>query len=456
MGDPIEHVIVLMLENRSFDQMLGSLQSVFPEVAGIDAANPRSEPDYPDTHERIVQQPIEGREIDPDPMHELENVILQLDSVRGGFVTDYAQSYPRTSLAQRAQVMGYYPLGALPVLHELAQNFAICDHWFSSMPGPTWPNRFFVHSGTSKGHVKMPNGVFDKSWHCYDQPTVFQRLAERGISWKIYHHGLPQSLVLTRQLEYLTHYHEMEAFFADAAGQADTFPQYCFIEPAYSGPDQNDEHPPSDVMAGELLQAQIYNALRQNEDLWNKSLLVFLYDEHGGFYDHVVPPAATPPDAATSEYAFTQYGVRVPALLISPWLDRACIKTIFDHTSVLKYVTEKWGLGPLGQRTATANSFAAELLKRNSARTDTPLRIDESAIPQRIPTASPRVNEHQKALVSFSHSLEEQLVSAGEDLNAVGARAIRVLDGPPSQFAVAKERVARLLGKAAGGAFIAG
>jgi len=420
---------------------------VLPEVDGIDPDNPRNEPDYPDRSHLIAQLPIEGREADPDPMHEHENVMVQLDAALGGFVADYAQSYPHTSLVQREQVMGYYPLGSLPALHELAQHFAVCDHWFSSLPGPTWPNRFFVHSGTSKGHVKMPNGVFDKNWHCYDQPTVYQRLEERGITWKIYHHGMPQSLVMVRQLEYQTHYQSMDAFFADAQGEAERFPEYSFIEPGYSGTEQNDQHPPSDVMAGELLLARVYNALRKNDDLWQSSLLVFLYDEHGGFYDHLIPPAAVPPDDATDEYRFNQYGVRVPALLISPWLDRACIKTVFDHTSLLKYVSDKWDLGPLGNRTPKATSFGPELLKRASLRTDAPAAIEESAIPVPIPTVSKRTNEHQKALVSFSQTLEERLVKTEDDLKAVGDRAIRILGGPESQFAVAKERIERYLDK---------
>ncbi len=183
--------------------------------------------------------------------------------------------------------MGIYPRGFLPVLHTLAENFAICDHWYSSLPGPTWPNRFFIHSGTGNGHVKMPNGVFDKNWHVYDQTTVYDRLCELHISWKIYHHGMPQSLVMLHQLEHALHYHDMQRFFQDAAGPAGDFPQYSFIEPAYSGAEQNDQHPPSDIMQGEFLLAKVYNALRANGELWNSTLFVFLYDEHGGFFDHV-------------------------------------------------------------------------------------------------------------------------------------------------------------------------
>jgi phospholipase C len=164
---------------------------------------------------------------------------------------------------------------------------------------------------------------------------------------------MPQSLVMLHQLDHALQYHDMKTFFDDAAGPSNAFPQYSFIEPAYKGDEQNDQHPPADIMKGELLLGQVYNALRANEGLWNSTLFVFLYDEHGGFYDHVEPPSAIPPDNKTTEYAFDQYGVRVPAILISPWIDKQVISTEFDHTSLFAYLTMKWGLGELGQRTKT-------------------------------------------------------------------------------------------------------
>src|SRR5205809_2504371 len=177
--------------------------------------------------------------------------------------------------------------GELPVLHKLAEHFLICDHWFSSVPGPTWPNRFFVHSGTSLGHVDMPNGFFHPGIHLYDQPTVYQRLSEKGISWKIYFGDVPQSLVLIHQLMHPKGYHHHDRFFEDAAGPEAGFPQYSFIEPYYFGAKQSDQHPPTDVRHGEALIASVYNAIRSNDQLWNSTLFVLLYDEHGGFYDHV-------------------------------------------------------------------------------------------------------------------------------------------------------------------------
>src|SRR5580698_10219743 len=351
MADPIEHIVVLMMENSSFDRMLGAI----PGVDGVDQATPETNPDFPGGLP-VTQQATVARNIADDPEHDLDDVIDQIAGSCKGFVRDFAQHYPQTKTADRAEIMAYYDRGTLPVLQTLAESFAICDRWFSSLPGPTWPNRFFVHSGTSLGHVKMPNGVFEPNLHLYDQATVYQRLSEKNIDWAIYYGDFPQSLVMTEQTLHLDRYHRMDQFFQDANGPEGGFPQYAFIEPSYFGAAQNDQHPPSDVFAGEALIATVYNALFQNAELWQKTLLVVLYDEHGGFYDHVEPPAALPPDDHTSEYAFDQYGVRVPAILISPWIDKQVIHDVYDHTSLLKYATEKWKLGALGNRVAAAKS----------------------------------------------------------------------------------------------------
>jgi phospholipase C len=128
------------------------------------------------------------------------------------------------------------------------------------------------------------------------------------------------------------------------------YPQYSFIEPCYRGATENDQHPPADVMNGEALIAGVYNGLRGNDALWKSTLLILVYDEHGGFFDHVPPPPAVPPDDKTSEYAFNQYGIRVPAILISPWIPAGKLSTPFDHTSILKYVIDKWALRGLTER----------------------------------------------------------------------------------------------------------
>ena len=402
----IQHVIVLMMENASFDRMLGAL----PDVDGVNPAQPQSNPDFP-AGPAVAQTPTAERTMSPDPDHDLKDVISQITGPCKGFISDFAHQYPQSTPAQRAEIMGYYPNGSLPALQTLAKQYAVCDRWFSSLPGPTWPNRFFVHSGTSLGHVDMPEGVFQPAIHLYDQTTVYELLTKAGISWAIYYGDFPQSLVMTHQWDHLKNYRMMNQFFTDVAGNEASFPQYTFIEPSYFGSAQNDQHPPSDIFRGELLITQVYNALRKNEALWEKSLLVVLYDEHGGFYDHVDPVsvgAAVPPDGHTNSFAFNIYGVRVPAVLVSPWIDPGPIHDVFDHTSLLAYVSDKWGLekvGHLSARVDAAASFGPYLEKRQTLRADTPASLSQ---PQAVIANDPSapLNANQRALLGFSRFLE--------------------------------------------------
>src|SRR5262249_14019037 len=341
----------------SFDQMLGCMQAINPEVNGVDPANPFCNPDWPATNPAICQGSTTARTIPDDPQHDLDNVLRQIAGQCHGFVSDFAQTFPQTQAPERAEIMGYYPHGFLPALHALADNFLVCDNWFSSLPGPTWPNRFFVHSGTSLGFVDMPNGFWHPHLHIYDMTTVYDRLEEKNISWAIYYGDVPQTLVMTHMLLHPFHYHHMQQFFSDAQGAEKDFPVYSFIEPSYFGTEENDQHPPTDVLKGDALLAQVYNTLGGNQELWNSAWLLLLYGEHAGFCDHVSPPPAVAPDNHTNQYSFTQYGVRTPAILVSPWVNQGVVHTLFDHTSVLKYAIDKWGLGGLGNRTSAANGF---------------------------------------------------------------------------------------------------
>jgi phospholipase C len=410
-GDPIEHVIVLMLENHSFDQMLGCFKQVYPQLEGVDPSNPAV--NYDTADQPFAQAPVTDRQMRFDPRHDLANVSRQLMDGNSGFVLDFTTYYPESTAADRRALMGYYPLDFLPALHRLARDFTICDRWFASVPGPTWPNRFFALSGTSLGRVAMPENVEHLNLHVYNQTTVFDRLNEAAVSWKVYYHDIPQSLVLAHQLDAVNaaRYFPVDDFFRDARGSAGDFPQFCFIEPRYNGTDQNDDHPPHDVMRAQKLIADVYNAVRGNAELWSSALLVIVYDEHGGFYDHVPPPAAVPPDEHAEEYRFDRLGVRVPALLISPWVERAVVQTVFDHTSLLKYLSEKWALGPLGNRVKVAASIGAAIRKTGVARTDTVESIQLSAEQLRSPdpglevAAAGSPTALQQALIAFGHLL---------------------------------------------------
>ena len=364
-ADPIKHVVVLLLENHSFDQMLGALKQVYPDLDGIDPAHPGENKDG--SGAVFKQMPTTERQMLLDPHHEVQHVAVQLADHNSGFVKDFADAYPASTTADRQFIMGYFPLDFLPALHALAREFTVCDRWFASLPGPTWPNRFFALTGTSNGRVNMPedgqHGLDLPGWFEQDQVTIFDRLSEKGIHWNVYFHDIPQTSVLMHQRrpENAARYFYINRFHEDARGLADDFPQFCLIEPDYMGADENDDHPPHDIMKAEKLIADVYNSLRANPDLWKSTLLVVFYDEHGGFYDHVEPPAAIPPDDQHKEYTFDRLGVRVPAILISPWVKQGVEHTQFDHASVLKYLIEKWGLGPLGKRTAAANRIGVAL-----------------------------------------------------------------------------------------------
>ncbi|MEO8327993.1 MAG: alkaline phosphatase family protein, partial [Nitrospirota bacterium] len=440
--DPIQHVIVLMLENRPFDQMLGVLKQTYPDLEGVDPSNPGTNTDLSGNIYR--QQEMGTTRIAPDPPHETLNVLNQIRD--GNFVAEYQRHHPETTPTQRASIMGYYPQNFLPALHQLAQEYTICDHWFSSVPGPTWTNRFFVHSGTSLGRVKMPTGVFDLNVHWYNQDTIFDRLNEKNLPWKVYYGDIPQSLVLVHQFtqpKNTVRYSGLNQFFNDAKKSASKFPAYAFIEPRYYWPEANDDHPPHDVLEGQKLIANVYNAIHANPDLWASSLLVILYDEHGGFYDHVLPPpSAVNPDNHKEEYSFEQLGLRVPALLVSPWTRRTVSHTQFDHTSLLQYLTEKWDLGPLGTRTAQAQSIGSLIHTADPMRTSTLDSISivgskrETLLKQ--PSSAPPLNENQQALIAFTQTLEERIEERAE---RKVTRAAKMMQNVPSQITGAKQRL---------------
>ncbi len=414
--DPIKHVVLLILENHSFDQMLGCF---YPSVDGINPANPGVNKD--DNGKEFKQEPTDERQMILDPHHEVNHVETQLKDHNGGFVLDFVQSSnPKPSDEQRQFIMGYYQRGFLPALHTLAEDFTICDHWFSSLPGPTWPNRFFALTGTSSGRVNMPedgeHNVDFGGWFQQKQFSIFDRLNDKGISWKVYFHDIPQSVCLEhqRQPEMAARYFPILQFSHDAEGPESDFPAFCFVEPDYSGATENDDHPPHDVMKAQKLLADVYNAIRSNEELWKSTLLVVFYDEHGGFYDHKEPPIAIPPDAEHEEYTFDRLGVRVPAVLISPWATKGVDSTQYDHTSLLKYLIGKWGLDSLGNRTANASPIQPN--RETLPRPDTIATIELT--PDQLRPPRPDVEEqavdymsaHHKALAWIGEYLKRELI----------------------------------------------
>jgi phospholipase C len=426
-NDPIKHVILLLMENRSFDQMLGCFKQVYPDMEGVDENAPGVNLDP--AGKAFKQLPTKSQQMPVDPRHETINVLEQLEDKNSGFVRNFSNFYGATATDDDRQlIMSYYPLMSLHGLHRLARDFTICDHWFSSVPGPTWPNRFFAFSGTSNGKVDMPDGIhhLDLENAIFDQgqTTLFDRLSEAGRSWKVYYFDFPSSLILTHQRHpsKLIHYHKADRFFQDAVHG--TLPEFSLIEPKYAGKDQNDDHPPHNIMKGEKLIADVYNALRSNDEMWKSSLLVVLFDEHGGFYDHLPPPAAVPTDPPTHgnlEYSFDRLGVRVPAVLVSPYAGQRVEQTQFDHTSLLKYLINKWDLGSLGPRTSAAASIGVAL-NDGAAREDTIpfIRISTTMVlPPRADLEMQVDSNHQLALQEFARALRQSLGDVAGELEEV-------------------------------------
>jgi phospholipase C len=375
MLSQIDHVVVLMLENRSFDCMLGQLYPKSPEFDGLALTESNTAPDgtvvtvwnVPGTDQKSMTIP------DPDPGELFTDMNTQLfggiaapsppDATMSGFIASYMaqKDQPAASYDVKA-IMHYFRPEQVPVLSQLARQFAVCDRWHAAAPCQTWPNRFFAHTATANGYENNDPPNFP-----YEMPTIFNRFPSAS-QWKIYFHDFPQSLTLTRLWPHLDRFRLFDEFLSDA--KAGTLPSYCFIEPRYFAEvlPPNDQHPPHLVTFGEQLMARIYNALRAGPG-WTKTLLVITYDEHGGLYDHVPPPRAQSPEPprAAAKFAFDRYGVRVPAVIVSPYIPQGTVMrppgaVPFDHTSIIATVRNRFGLGPpLTQRDRFAPDLDAVL-----------------------------------------------------------------------------------------------
>jgi len=385
--DEIRHVVVLMLENQSFDRLLGYLDLGDPaqKVEGLTGTETSPVSPPADMTPVPVQRTTDPSAYvtEPGPGHDFEDINEQLFGDRApqdtstptntGFVVNYSrQTGPGDRpLGDRGrEAMQCLDPTLVPILTTLARNFTVCDHWFASVPGPTWPNRFFLHAGTSRGFLETPEvaGQFKSQFWTspYDMPTIFENLAERGLTWTVYFDDYAQAFALRRLHPYVDRFQRYEQFARDIAGG--TLPTYAFIEPrSFSAPGYpaNDQHPPHDLREGEKLIAEVYDTLRADDRIWRQSLMIVLYDEHGGFYDHVPPPSAVAPDASRarpSGFRFDRLGVRVPAILVSPWVAAGHVDhTIYDHTSVPATLKKMFGL----PRFLTARDAAANTVDRN-------------------------------------------------------------------------------------------
>src|SRR5229473_3515150 len=355
--DNLKHIVVLMMENRSFDHMLGSLTAQDPRIDGLSGNKSN-----PDTEETSVQaQPLAEyqSQLYPDPLHDFQDVDEQIfagsqsnprvPSMQGFIKNYYTQ---QEDIDHSHMIMYYFKPDKLPMLTSLARKYAVFNSWFSSIPGPTICNRAFAHFGTSFGHTDMSVFYLNEKYL-----SVYQRMVNAGHTAKIYYKDHP----------------------------TDTGEEVA-----------NDQHPDHDVRAGEAFISDVYKAIRSKQELWESTALLIVYDEHGGIYDHVSPPACPPdefPDKTTG-FKFDRLGVRVPAVLVSPWVPEGTVVDgrTFEHASIPATVTEHF-LGNYDQRTdreKQAETFL-DLLSLPAARVDfvPPLGVAAATGAQGLLAAAP-------------------------------------------------------------------
>ncbi len=402
----IQHFIVLMMENRSFDHIMGYRPGVNGlkgnETNLLDPANPESNTNSAFVVSNAAPYAIQTGQ---GPGHSIEQVNVQLFNLQtgpaqgqaaanNGFVRSYsnelfADRVKNPTNDQLAVVMESFAPIRLPSLNMLADNFCLCDQWYSDVPGPTQPNRLFLHAATSAGYA---HNVWSQQ---FDLVTIYENLQKKGFTWSTYEFDTNEVREFSNINKQTQCFKAYEAFQADVSGG--TLPNFSFIIPRFNnatGVMANSEHAPEDVRYGDNLIADVYETLVANANIWNASVLIITYDEHGGFYDHVAPPATVNPDGINSPppgdqasfapvFKFDRLGLRVPTVIVSPWVAKGIVdSTPLQHTSVAATIKQMFGLPNfLTKRDAAANTFT-HVFSLTAPRTDAPLKLQRAPLPQ--------------------------------------------------------------------------
>jgi phospholipase C len=349
----IKHVVVMMQENRSYDSYFGQL-------------NGEGQPASP-------AEPTTGN---PDPLTP-GNTITPFLATNACTVADLGHSWNQTHKEwdngkmdgftavnedpadpNGSRTMGYFDQGMLPFYYNLANQFSIADHYFASVLSQTFPNRFYLFAGTSFGHIDNNTGPSTG----YPQKTVFELLDKAKVTYKIYLASFGVERLFTYVKQHKSHIAKISDYYKDAA--AGKLPQVSYVESSPFGGvnGETDEHPPANVQVGEKFTHDIIQAL-VNSSNWSSSALFLTYDEHGGYYDHVAPPAAVKPDniapilqPGDEPGAFDHLGIRVPSIVISPYAKQHFVShTVYDHTSILRFIEKRFGLPNLTKRDKAAD-----------------------------------------------------------------------------------------------------
>jgi phospholipase C len=396
----IETIVVLCLENRSFDHTLGALRLVEgrADVDGLVGTEWN-----PDNNGTPVALHRIGEQIAADPPHNWMASHRQWhDGANDGFVQAHAGPY-------QDDVMGYRVRAQQAVTYALADQGAVCDRWFASCLGPTWPNRAYLHAATSTGMKEDLPMLFAP-------PSIWDRLAAAGLGGVNYYHDVAWVVGAFGQTTGLA---PVERFFHDAA--AGTLPPLAVIDPAFFGGGANDDHPTHDGQLAQALIASVVAALGASPQ-WDRCLFVLTYDEHGGFFDHVAPPAVR---AELEPYSdFANLGFRVPSIVIGPHVRRGCaVHAVLEHSAVIATVTRRFGLAPVNQRADAAADLAACL---------DPRRLGAPLAPPRIPTVTLRAPQlaARQARASAAHAdlaaaIAGRRLPAGLDRRGESAEVVR-------------------------------
>lgn len=360
---PIEHIFILMHENRSFDhyfQKLPEFGQPDVEVAPADFTNPDV------NGEAVAPFHITSQHCFVDTSHDWTDIHTQVNNgAMDGFIKTNEGNHElpmggTLDMLRGVRSMGYYDGDDLPFYYWLANEFSIADHYHCSLQAATWPNRMYLYAASSFGQTNndLP-GTPDN--------ILVDELEARGIDWKVYttYPGTPGlTMFINQYIKYrVDHFRSLDDYFADA--EAGTLPQFAFIDPAlaWGGGIGNDEHPPGIARMGENLTATVVDALTKSPQ-WSTSALFITYDEHGGLYDHVVPPPACPPgdvepiiEEGQTNAGFDQLGIRVPMMVVSPFSKKHHVShRVYDHTSLVRFVEAKFYLPAMTNRDANAEA----------------------------------------------------------------------------------------------------
>jgi phospholipase C len=399
LADKISTVVLVIMENRSFDHMLGHLkyEGLMPDIDGLD----QNLVQYQNLCQGSIFTPFaaQDHQLASDVPHEFDYVATQLaESVvtgnfaMNGFVEAYAK-FTNAHPAQQPDPMAFFKAATVPITNFLARNFAVCDRWHAPLPTSTQPNRTMAFCGSSH--------IFDTSSGprlITTDDVLFDWLDTAKVRWRVYHDGLSFFALYTSAWKHLLQdrFRDLEYYFHDMQMEPlDSGPELIIVEPSYNdaphiGPDHpNDNHPPLAIGWGEDFLRRVYQAATVNPVRWSKTMLIYYYDEHGGFFDHVPPPRIGYETKGNPSHTFSSLGVRVPGIVASPYVQPGSVcHDLFDHTSVLQLLAELFTPGKpfsaeVDQRRQQGINSLSRIL-HDKPRTDVP---KVSAQPIRVESA---------------------------------------------------------------------